>query len=313
MAGPKKQLYNESTHEAFEPIVSSDNVYYGNDEEQSITDMLASSGVPTIDLRVVRDMTTRTSSLFGSRETAPIYVDRLQYRINATAAQVDALKSAKWRVCLYRARQKTRNGIKIVDWSVADAGYGNRVVNPYPTQTTFDRTGQNSGGICWCSHKLSPFDLPVGYDGDWLNLPYDMEAIMRRYVYFARHYFGTENIMILPMDDYKPSIDLGNTKDSAAIHLSWKGQTQCVFGAASDITDANYRSVSLTEGKQMHVSLLLGIGISLYTGGLGVKNEQYIKGPITRFNGIIRRRGISHLTSTLHYTAKLYGINKPNI
>lgn len=165
--------------------------------------------MPPLQLRVILRHQTRSNIFYN--ETQPIITGDLYFRPMCSLEYFNTYKD-NWSVAFARCntrRYKPSNSIRNAGWAQKQKSY--HIVgderNPdassvYPGKTVFNDI---DGGVTWTPKMLVPLPLtslvPGVYYGEWIKLPYDLEMIVRRFVYIRYQALNSSQYTVLPIQN----------------------------------------------------------------------------------------------------------------
>ncbi len=165
--------------------------------------------MPPLQLRVILRHQTRSNIFYN--ETQPIINGDLYFRPMCSLEYFNTYKD-NWSVAFARCntrRYKPSNSNRNAGWAQKQKSY--HIVGDerdysssavYPGKTVFN---VEDGGITWTPKMLVPLPLsslvPGVYYGEWIKLPYDLEMIVRRFVYIRYQALNSSQYTVLPIQN----------------------------------------------------------------------------------------------------------------
>ena len=234
--------------------------------------------MPPLQLRVILRQQTQSNIFYN--ETQPIITGDLYFRPMCSLEYFNANKD-NWSVAFARCntrRYKPTNAVRKTGWAQKQKSYhivGDErdlgASSVYPGKTVFNVM---DGEVTWTPKMLASKPLssliPGAYYGEWVKLPYDLEMIVRRFIYIRQQAQGAAQYTVLPMQNLGPGI---------------KTDTKIKVSGSRNRTNL---AVERTSRSDFYASVNLGLC-------LVHKNDTYRHlvhwnmGPVSEFRALVKR------------------------
>lgn len=247
--------------------------------------------LPNIEIRInnLPGVYSDPSEIYGAKEDTLIKSSYVEFRITESLDYINENKGNIY-ICLNRWRKKSENTQITRAWRVVTE-------KEHDTSLSYPNEGTGTSGYYqdlglgvpfWTQSRIYPIllsnILPVNktYNGEWIRYKFDMEYIMRRFIYCRKNQGENLFEVISPSNFF-------STNDEN-IKLVKSGVRKIMSGKT---------------GNPQYVTMTFGLCLGIKDFQVGSSYQHWIKSKIVPFTGILIKQ-----KEGIYYNAKLYGKNK---